>query len=398
MRRTAAVAIIFGFVFAAASNVAEPSAAADAKPAFLIIGNDEKVTFDDAGKTVVAPPGKDSVSILDVAAHPDAPTIVATLPLANTIIGPPTNVAITPDQKLALVASSMSSVQDGEAWKLVPDNKLFVIDLTASPPAQVGTVDVGKQPSGLAINARGDLALVANRNDKSISVLSIAGKEVKLVGTVPIEDEVAAVAITPDSKLALAVKFGANKVAVLKIDGTKVTYDKADDLPVGLWPYNIDITPNGQLALVANNGNAGKGDGHVDTVSVIDLSPPQPRVIDHVAIGDGPEGFAISPKGDLAVAMLLGGGNMPKNHWAYVREGTLVLLKIAGKQVTKVGHTKLGALPEGVAFSQDGKYLYTSDYVDGDLWVFRVTGTRVTDTGKRVKLPGHPASMRAGSH
>jgi hypothetical protein len=34
-------------------------------------------------------------------------------------------------------------------------------------------VQIGKQPSGLAINRAGDLALVANRNDKSISLLSI---------------------------------------------------------------------------------------------------------------------------------------------------------------------------------------------------------------------------------
>src|SRR5262249_2511 len=349
------------------------------------------------GKTVVAAPGKDSVTILDIAAHPDTPAVVANLPLANTIIGPPTNVAITPDQKLALVANSMNAVEEGGAWKPVPHHKLVVPGLTVSPPASVATLEVGKQPAGVAINARGDLALVANRNDKSISVLSIAGKDVSLVGSVPVEDEVAAVAITPDGKRALAVKFAANKVAVLKIDGTKVTYDKADDFPVGLWPYNVDITPNGQLAIVANNGNQGKGAAHVDTVSVVALSTPQPRVIDHVVIGDAPEGLAISPKGDVAAVMLLGGGNMAKSHWAYKRDGTLVVLKIAGKQVTKAGTVPLGGLPEGLAFSPDGKFLYTSDYFDADLRVFRVDGARVTDTGKRVKLPGHPASMRGAA-
>src|SRR5262249_25407886 len=170
-----------------------------------------------------------------------------------------------------------------------------------------------------AMDGRGDLALVANRNDKSISVLSIAGKDVSLVGSVPVEDEVAAVAITPDGKRALAVKFAGNKAAVLKIDGTKVTYDKADDFPVGLWPYNVDITPNGQLAIVANNGNQGKGDGHVDTVSVVDLSTPQPRVIDHVVIGDAPEGLAISPKGDVAAVVVLRGGKTGQNHPAHQR-------------------------------------------------------------------------------
>ena len=60
-------------------------------------------------------------------------------------------------------------------------------------------------------------------------------------------DNVAAVAITPDGKRALAAKFLANKIALLSIDGDKVTYDKRD-LPVGINPYNLAVTPNGKLA------------------------------------------------------------------------------------------------------------------------------------------------------
>ena len=36
---------------------------------------------------------------------------------------------------------------------------------------------------------------------------------------------------------------------------------------------------------------------------VIDLEANPPRVIDHVSVGDAPEGLAISPKGDFAVAV-----------------------------------------------------------------------------------------------
>ena len=81
-----------------------------------------------------------------------------------------------------------------------------------------------------------------------------------------------------------------------KRSSTKVRY--AD----GVFPYNVDIVPNGKIALVANNGAAGSPDGNVDTVSVIDLDQNPPRVIDHVVVGDAPEGLAISPKGDLALA------------------------------------------------------------------------------------------------
>ncbi len=364
-----------------------------AQAQLMIVGNDEKILWDDAGKPVFMAPGKDTVSIVDIGTNPEAPRIIATIPLMNSIFGPPTNLAITPNEELAIVANSMNWVQDGGAWKAVPDNKLYVIDLQAKPPSTIAAVEVGKQPSGLAINPRGDLALVTNRADNSISVLSIRGKEVKLIDTVPMGEQVAAVVFTPDGKRALAAKFPGHKVALLTVEGQKVTYTKYD-MPVGLWPYNIDVTPDGKLALTADNGNAGAADGHVDTVSVIDLETNPPRVIDRVVVGDAPEGLAISPTGEIAVAVLLRGSNAAKTSWFYHRNGSVVVLKIDGKRVTKVGEVEVRGLPEGVVFSPDGKYLYVGNFLDSDVSILKVDGTTVTDTNKRLPLPGHPASMR----
>jgi DNA-binding beta-propeller fold protein YncE len=364
-----------------------------ARAQLMIIGNDEKVGWNDAGAPVFAPPGKDSVLVVDIGA-PEAPKIVANLPLMNSIFGPPTNLAITPDERLAIVANSMNWVQEGAAWKPVPDNKLYVIDLKARPPKHIATVEVGKQPSGLAINGRGDLALVTNRADNSISVLSIMHDEVKLIDTVTIGEQVAAVVFTPDGKRALAVKFPGHKVALLEVAGQKVTYNK-QDLPAGLWPYNVDVTPNGKLAITADNGNGGSSDGHVDTVSVIDLEATPPRVIDKVVVGDAPEGFAISPTGEVALAILLNGSaGTPKNAWFANKSGKVAVLKIDGKKVTKVKEIEVGGLPEGVVFSPDGKYAYVGNYTTQDVSILKIDGGDVSDTGKRFALPGHPASMR----
>jgi len=229
--------------------------------------------------------------------------LVVDIPLINSVFGPPTNLAITPDGKLALVANPMQWVADGEKWKPAPDIKLHVIDLAATPPALITSIDVGKQPSGMSINKAGPLALIANRNSKSVSEVSINGREVKHEGEVAIDDEVAHVAIAPDGKRALVVKNASHKIGMLEIDGPKVTYLKGRDMAVGWGAYNADFTPDGKLALVANTGIG--GDGHSDTVSVIDMAANPPRVIDHVNVGDGPEGFAISPKGDYAAAILL---------------------------------------------------------------------------------------------
>ena len=362
----------------------------------MIIGNDDKLAFDKTGKQIRRPPGKDSISIVDISS-PEAPKIVANLPLMNTIIGPPTNLAITPDQKLAIVANSMDWQKDGDDWKPVPDNKLYVIDLTTSPPAHIATVDVGKQPSGLSINKAGNLALIANRADNSISVLSINGKEVKLIDTVPMGEVVSHVVFTPDGKRALVAKFPGHRIGVLDVDGEKVT-DSKHNMNVGLWPYNVDVTPDGSIALTADNGFAGGSDGNVDTVSVIDLESTPPRVIDRVVVGDAPEGLAISPKGNLAAATLLRGSNMAWNSWFYNRNGSVAILKIDGKKVTKIDDVEVRGLPQAIAWSPDGKYLFVGNFMDSDVSILRVEetkkGLRVVNTGKSLKLPGQPASMR----
>jgi len=386
-----------GLQGALAAIIALGFSAAAANAQLMIVGNDEKITWDDAGKAIQHEPGHDTVSIVDIS-KPDAPRIVTTFPLINTIVGPPANLAIHPSGEIALIANSINPEPEGSGWKNVPDDKIFVIDLKASPPKVIATVTAGKQPSGMAISAKGDMALVANRADGTLSVLSIKGKEVKVVDTVSVgaaADSVSAVAITPDGKRALAAKAAANKIALLSIDGDKVTYDKRD-LPTGIFPYNLAVAPSGKIAIAVNNGAGGGSDGNVDTASVIDLEADPARVIDHVVVGDAPEGFAISPKGDLAVAILLRGSNADKKAFYYNPGGSVVALKIDGKKVTKVGEVAIGGLPEGVAFSPKGDYLYVGNFIDQDLSVLKIDGDKLTDTGKRFKLPGHPASMRAG--
>jgi DNA-binding beta-propeller fold protein YncE len=363
---------------------------AHAKP-FMVVGLDEKAWWDDDGKTLLSPPGKDQILIVDLA-DPESPKVVATLPLKNSVVGPPVNIDIDPTGSVALVADSVDVTKDGDALKQVPDNKIYVIDLKASPPKLAATITGGKQPSGLNISPSGKMALVANRGDNSISVLSINGTDVKITDTIAMPDSVAHVMFTPDGKRALAVRFPAHKVSVLDIAGDKVTYNKVD-LPTGQWPYNVVVTPDSKLALTSDNGGAGSSDGSVDTSSVIDLAANPPRIIDRVVVGDGPEGLAMSPKGNLAVAAILRGSNM-KNAFFHQDNGSLSILTIDGKKVTKTQDIEVGGLPEAVVFTPDGKYILAGNFMTEDFSILKVNGTKVTNTGKRFKVPGHPASAR----
>ena len=389
-------------LLAAATLAAVMGFAATAQAQYLIVGNDEKVAFND-GKPVLSPPGKDTVSIIDIDDRAK-PRIVVNLPLENSVFGPPTNLAITPDGKLALVANSVDVVKDGDTFKSVPDNKLFVIDLTASPPAVIATIQTGKQPSGMTINRAGNLALVANRADNSVSVLSISGKTVAVVGTVALapadapSQQPSAVAITPDGKRALVAKATANKVALLEIDGTTVTY-KGYDMITGLFPYNVQITADGTLGLVNHDGNAGIADGQVSTVAVIDMTLDPPREVDQVVVGDGPEGLAVSPTGGYAVSLLTNGsgGSVPNNAFFRHDHAVAVLLKTDGKTVRKLGETEVGTLAEGIAFSPDGQFLYIANLGEQELTAYQLADNKLVPVGSPLKLPGHPASMRGST-
>src|ERR1700720_1392101 len=184
--------------------------AARAAP-FMIVGDDEKLLWDDNFKPLLSLPGNDAVLILDLA-DPMNPKIVGNLPLKNSVVGPPVNLAIDPTNSIALVADSINVTKDGDALKQGPDDKVYVIDLKASPPKLIDTITAGKQPSGLSINRAGTLALVANRADGSISVLRISGKKVELIDTVTIGEQVAHVVFTPDGRRALAAKFPGHKI------------------------------------------------------------------------------------------------------------------------------------------------------------------------------------------
>jgi hypothetical protein len=80
-------------ILGAAALVATIGSATGAQAQIIIAGNDEKASYNDAGQMIVGSPGKDTVSIIDIS-NRAKPRILATLPLINTLVGPPTNLAV----------------------------------------------------------------------------------------------------------------------------------------------------------------------------------------------------------------------------------------------------------------------------------------------------------------
>jgi len=117
---------------------------------FLIVGNDEKLIWDDQGKPVLHPAGKDTVVILDLA-DPENPKTLATLPLKNSVVGPPVNLAIDPTNSIALVADSIDVTQDGDKLKMGPE---YVSAFTVGDQLLWGAAEPLRRMLGILLKAK----------------------------------------------------------------------------------------------------------------------------------------------------------------------------------------------------------------------------------------------------
>jgi hypothetical protein len=115
-----------------------------------------------------------------------------------------------------------SEDRSADPTKTLPDDKVTVIDLQASPPNVVATSQVGSGPSGVSINRTGTLALVADRNEGAVSIFAINRKTLTPAGRLQLSDAKSGpsdVTFTPDGRMALVTRDGDHKISILAIDG-----------------------------------------------------------------------------------------------------------------------------------------------------------------------------------
>jgi DNA-binding beta-propeller fold protein YncE len=330
------------------------------------------------------------VTLIDLGAKP--PKVLAELNVPTSVVGPPMSVAVSPDQTLALVTRA-SKLDPADASKVVPDDTLTVIDLSASPPMVLGTLKAGAGASGVSFNKQGTLALVANRNEGTVSVYTVDGKAVSLTGTVKLGDDKSGpshVVFTPDGRNALVTRDGDNTLSLLTVDGNKVESAKRD-FAAGLRPYGLDISPDGRFAVVAN---IGRNQGDADTVSVIDMTAKPIRVVETVTVGPTPEGIQLSPDGRTLAVVIHNGSGKAKESPFYNPNGLLLLYRVEGFKLVKFAQAPIGRWSQGIAFSRDGSTILVQNMLERDIQVFRLEGSTLTDTGERIKLSGGGAAIR----
>ena len=373
-----------------AGIVASGLGAGGASAQLLLSANDNKVVLENGVVRTLRESAPDSLTVIDLASG--TPQIRAEIAVPASVIGPPVSVAITPDERLALVTANQQR-DSADPARLVAGNTMAVVDLTVSPPRVTATLTTGTGPAGVSINRAGTLALVANRAEGTVGVFRIANGQVTSIGKVeigPVSSEVAHVAFTPDGRHALVTRYGDHSINVLQIDGDRVV--KLDrEITTGVRPYGIAVTADGRYATVAN---VGRGSGDADTVSLIDLTREPYRIIDTVSVGQTPEGIQTGPDPRLVAVTVMNGSNKPAGS-PFAGPGLVKILRIDNGRLSVVSEAQVGTWSQGAAFSPDGRMLFVGNTVERDISVFRLgEDGKLSEGGPRLRLGGGSIALR----
>ena len=218
----------------------------------------------------------------------------------------------------------------------------------------------------------GTLALVANRTEGSVSVFTVKDKRLTPAGKIDFGKQSGAsgIVFSRDGKSALVSRQFDHQVTLLHIEGTAITVDPRP-ITTALGPYTMDSNSDHTLAAV---GNMGRGNGDVDSVSLIDLTQSPPLAVSITGVASGPEPLKFSPDGKfLAVGAELGTPLVPGQPF-YHDHGLLQIFAVDGHTLTPVATGPVGRWVEGIAWSRDGKTILVQNDRDRTISVFTFDG------------------------
>lgn len=370
--------LALAFAIAGASMAARAEIAVSSNDAHTVTVNGQQI----AAEPVVA----DTLSIVDLAKYP--PQVAATIDVPGSVVGPPYAVAVAPDESFSIV-SSATKLDSADPKKIVPDDRVSVIDLAGGPKV-VQQVTAGAGATSVDISPNGSLVLVANRTEGTVSAFRLNNKKLEPLDKVDLGNPKAGpsgLAFVSD-RVALVSRDGDNMINVLRIDGNTITVDPRS-LTTGVRPYTLAVAASGNLAAVSNMG---RGDDDIDTVSLIDVSSEPFRTVETISVGMSPEGLRFSPDGKF-LAVGTQEGTTKKNGSPFqTPNGRLAMYAVDGKSLRKVAEAPVGHWSQGIAFSKNGETIIVQNMVERTLAVFRFDGQKLT-AGTPIAIGAGPAAL-----
>jgi len=343
-----------------------------------------------AGDGLPMVPTPDSVATIAFSSS-DAPRVIGMINVCSTQMGPPSALAVAPDYSFVLATCPQKFGSDN---KLVAADTVAVIGLDdPTKPKLLETVQAGAGATGVFMNKKATIALVTGVGDDTITLFTIKDRHLTRGGQVKLEPkaEPRDVLIAPDGKFAYALRFGDGKVTKLSIKGDQIA--RVADFDVGTQPDGGSISADGRYLFVNDFGGAPSTPKGKGATALIDTRTGQ--ITDAMEVGALPEDVVQSPDGKYA-AVVVGNGsatvrNAPNYNSVF---GKLVIFKRDGGKLTHVTDGQIGHACQGVVWSQDGKRLLVQCSVERDIRTLDFDGKTLTERPEAIiKMESRPGVM-----
>ena len=379
-KRHAALALLIVFSCLASAQSAENS---DRSPVSLAV-------YQGGKRLVTANQTSGSVSLVDTTSR----KVLHELPTGDK----PAGIAVTADGKTAVVSH----------WY---GYDVAVLKIEGDRLSVLGRIEVGPEPRGVAISNDSKSAYVAVGVSDEIVRIDLSG--LKISGRVTVGREPRSISISPDGKTLVTTNARSKSFSVVDLASFKKTRDlviDGDNLrqsaisPDGKYAYTVNMKNRG-FATTKGNIDIGWVVGQRVTRSLIsgsDDTPYETVSLDPqgLAVGDV-YGCAISPDGKhLAISaagtheVILLRLDLSPLPWRSNGSRDLLAAELV-RDKERLRRIKTGGRPMELAFSPDGKTLYTTNYFENSVQTIDISSGRRTgeiDLGG----PSEPSLARKG--
>jgi YVTN family beta-propeller protein len=238
----------------------------------------------------------------------------------------------------------------------------------AAADSVTATINIGHEPTAIAVNPAGTDAYTTNWYPGTVSVIDLATNAV--TATIPVGGSPNGVAVNSAGTDAYVTNSDDDTVSVIDLATNTVTAT----IPVGAYPYGLAVNPAGTDAYVANTRE--------NTLSIIDLTTN--TVTSTIPVGNHPIGLAVNPAGTNAYV-------------ANVNDRTVSVVDLATNSVTAT--IRVGGSPAEVALNPAGTSAYVTNSGDDMVSVIDLATNTVRATiplsDKSFGLAVNPAGTDA---
>lgn len=330
----------------------------------------------------------DSRDTLTVVALPlkEPQTEFAQVEVSNSALGPPMMLDVSRDGRLAFVVESRKPAEPGarSLSELPVGENLAIVDLsTPMSPRLIGTVYVGEEPTAVAVHPGENLVAVVNRTPRQQIVMLPFNPDGQISGEpmawpmFGLDDDSAratCIAWRPQGDAIAVTLPERNEVMFYRFrmaeDGAATLLPWGKPVAVGKFPYSGAFTPDGKFFISTDlqwgadvdGFNVGAPAGQLTSIRVEENGTH--RVVSTAGVGISPEGLAISNDGRMVATSNLLRSFLPDGDPRATREGSLSLLTFspATGELTLAGEFPINAMPAGITFDSKDQFLAVTQF------------------------------------